>query len=112
MADRMRLHETMHTEVVADCYGGETCDQASTKFRSYCDGDKDSYEHTDDIVIRLAELPAGAVISVSYPCCPECGSPREDEMESLGNGRMKIAGHKAECQCGFDWNNWILGQYS
>lgn len=97
---RPKMHEVMRTEVIADCYGGDTCDQM------------DSDTHREDITIRLADLPAGAVVSVSYPCCPECGSPREDEMESLGGGRMKIIGHKVGCHCGFDWNNWIAEQYS
>lgn len=112
MGNRPRMHEIMRSEVVADCYCGETCDQVITMFRSYCDGDKDSDEHKDDIVLKLSELPAGAVISVSYPCCPECGTPREEDYERITGGRLKIIGHKPQCHCGFDWNNWILGRYS
>lgn len=105
-------HLIMRAEVVADCYSGDTCDQVVNKFKVYCDGDRDSDTITEDLVIALASLPAGAFVTVTYPVCPECGTPREDEYEHTDGG-LRQTGHKAKCGCcGFDWQEWVLGQYS
>ncbi len=109
---KVRLHEIMKTEVIADCYGGKSCDQVVNKFRSYCDGDMADDVHKRNIVLKLSDFPAGAVITVSYPCCPECESPREEEFQRLQGGRLKIVGHKKKCWCGFDWDKWVQDQYS
>lgn len=106
-------HNTMLTEVTADCYSGPDCDQVTKRFHTYCDGDMDSEYHTDDIVIQLKDLPVGARIKVEYPCCPNCSHPREDEFEMLPGAVLKIVGHSKKCTvCNFDWENWDLEQYS
>ena len=105
-------HEMMRAEVKADCYGGDTCDQVTKQFEIYCEGDMDSETTDEDIVISLSDLPPGARVLVAYPCCPECGVPREDDFETMEGGAMKIVGHKSKCECGFDWDEWVLHQYS
>lgn len=102
----------MESEVVADVYGGENCDEVTTYFKTYCDGDKESDTHNDDIILELRTLPPGAKIKVEYPCCPSCGMPRMDKMEMLPGGHMNVIGHEEKCECGFDWENWVLEQYS
>jgi hypothetical protein len=49
----------MRSEVVADCYGGDSCEQVTKTFETYCEGDMDSDTHTEDIVIKLSDLPPG-----------------------------------------------------
>ena len=102
----------MRAEVKADCYTGENHDQISNYFNVYCEGDKQDSNDTDDIIIKCAELPPGATIEVQYPCCPDCGIPREDKFEFLEGGRAKIIGHAEHCECGFDWQNWVAEQYA
>ena len=102
----------MRSEVVADCYGGDSCDQVTKTFETYCEGDMDSDTHTEDIVIKLSDLPPGAIIKAEYPCCPECGDPRSDECETNEHGTMSIVGHGTVCECGFDWQEWVLSRYS
>lgn len=109
---KVGLYEIMRTEVIADCYAGIDCDQVVPMFKSHCDGDMGSDTHKTDIVIKLKDLPPGAVITVSYPECPECDCPREDKFESLSGARLKIVGHKEKCTCGFDWEKWVLDRYS
>lgn len=108
----IEYQQLMRTEVKADVYGGDNCNEISTHFETYCEGDMDSGTHTEDIVLRLSELPAGAKVSVEYPCCPECGMAREDKFEHLPGGRMKVIGHADKCDCDFDWVEWIRNQYS
>lgn len=107
-----RLHRIMRAEVKADCYAGETCDQVRNHFEIYCDGDMQAYTSREDLKIRLADLPAGAVVEVSYPCCPSCGAPRMDKFKSARGGAMRIVGHAEKCDCGFDWQEWVLNEYS
>jgi len=104
--------EIMRAEVKPDVYGGNSCDQVIKQFEIYSEGDMDSETTDEDIVISLSALPPGARVSVTYPCCPECGEVREDDFETVEGGAMKIVGHKSKCQCGFDWDNWVLEQYS
>jgi len=106
------MRETMRTVVETDIYYGDSCNEHKNHFTTYCDGDMSSDTHTDDIVVKLGDLPAGATISVQYPTCPNCDLAREDTFEHLKGGRMKIIGHAEKCDCGFDWLNWIEEQYS
>lgn len=108
----LNTHQVMRAEVKADVYGGDECDQVTKQFEIYCDGDMDSDTNTEDIVIKLADLPPGTKISVEYPCCPECSLPREDIFKQIGGGALKIVGHKSKCQCGFDWDEWVQNEYS
>ncbi len=104
--DEMRT--VMRAEVKADCYSGPGCDQVRNQFEMYCDGDMDSDTGTTDIVIKCAELPPGAVVTIDYPVCPTCGIAREDKLD----GQNKIVGHAPKCDCGFDWDKWVLDTYS
>ena len=106
------MHQVMRSEVKADVYGGEQCDQVTKHFETYCDGDMGSDTHTEDIVIKLSDLPPGAKISVEYPCCPKCSLPRSDEFERLDGGSLRIIGHKSTCDCGFDWDEWVQSEFS
>lgn len=101
-------HTVMRTEVECDIYE----DDRRQMFHTYCDGDMDSDKHTEDIVLTVNELPPGAVIRVEYPCCPDCGDPRQPIYESLEGGRLKVVGHESTCECGFNWIEWEDGQYS
>lgn len=94
-------------EVKADCYGGPEFDEVTTYFEGYSEGDKESSSDTGDIIFKVSELPPGACIIVEYPQCPECGLERFEKIE--GN---KIVGFANHCECGFDWDNWVLDNYS
>lgn len=109
---KIDLQEIMRAEVKADCYGGEACDKISNHFEVYCEGDMSSDTTTEDIVIKLSTLPAGAVVSVKYPRCPECGMAREDVLDSVGGGVRMVVGHADKCDCGFDWNEWVKNTFS
>lgn len=98
----------MQTEVKADVYGEEV----RKMFNTFCDGDMQDDDHTDDIIIKLTDLPPGAKITVEYPCCPDCGLQREDLYKHLEGGRLEIVGHANNCECGFDWNEWVELMYS
>lgn len=102
----------MQGEVKADVYSGENCDEITTYFNTYCEGDQDSDEHKDDIVIKHNELPPGATILVQYPCCPECDLPRQEIFKHLDGGRMEIVGFENICECGFNWIEWGYDEYS
>jgi acyl carrier protein len=107
----LQHHQIMGAEVKANVYAGDTCDQVENYFHVYCEGDKEASDDRDDIVIKVDELPPGTLISVKYPCCPECGQARCNEMEP-SEGRWKITGHAAKCSCGFDWQEWVQCRYA
>lgn len=96
------LQEVMRSEVKVDIY----TDERPKTFESYCDGDMGSSTHSEDIVIKLVELPPGAKVSVEFPCCPDCGQVRFDVFESRSDGIVGVVGHENVCDCGFNWLDW------
>lgn len=107
--ENMQLHVVMTAKVEVDCYAGPECDQHRKYFNIFCDGDmQDDNSSEKKLTIKLAELPPGAIVTVSYPCCPDCGTPREDKFSPS----MRIVGHAKKCHCGFDWVKWTDEQFS
>lgn len=90
----MRYHEIMRAEVKVDVYDGSTCDQHRKYWNAYGDGDKQDDNFGEDIKLTLEGFPPGTKISITVPCCPECGV--QSDM----------------CDCGFDWKKWAEEQYS
>lgn len=108
----MKYQTVMAAEVKVDCYSGDNFDQQHKYFDMYCDGDMEGGPAiSDQIIIDLASLPAGARLSVEYPCCPECGEARGDSMQ-FKDGVWEIIGHHDKCGCGFDWVKWAQDEYS
>lgn len=107
---------TMTAEVVADCYSGDDCDQVKNYFDIYCEGDKEGSTDRDDIILQVDQFPPGTRIGVEYPVCPECGTPRQDLLEIYeteeGKVGWKLVGHESTCECGFNWDSWVLENYS
>lgn len=102
------LQEVMQSRVKVDIYA-----KARRKtFESYYEGDMGSDTHSEDIVIKLAELPPSAKVSVKYPCCPDCGEVRADTFEIPSDGFMRVVGHENVCSCGFNWLDWEDEQFS
>ena len=95
-------HIIMQTDVICDVYSGE---EHTSMFGTYCEGDMESDTHTDDITVRLSDLPPGGQVIVSIPCCPECSDPRR-EIYNSELGTLTIIGWESTCECGFSWSNW------
>lgn len=97
-------------EVKADIYQPEG-NPPKKYFHAYAQGDKDASKDEQDIIFRVNQLPPGARITLSYPSCPECGFPRMDKIE-FKDGGYYITGHESKCECGFDWEEWVMSVYS
>lgn len=101
--------ETTTAEMKPDCYGGKTCDQIVPRWWTYADGDKeDGYEY-EPLRLDARTFPPGTKISISEPVCPGCGETRSPKFPRPKKGQPLYAG---PCDCGFDWDAWVLGQYS
>lgn len=86
----------------ADCYGGNNFDTIIPKWYVYSDGDKEGGTIPNDITFDAKHFPIGTRIKVEVPICPSCNESDAD-----------IASHSQnKCECGFDWNEWILDNYS
>jgi hypothetical protein len=113
MATRHRLltRETMHAEMTPDVYAGPTCDQQQPRWHGYCEGDKESESFTDPIALDCKHYPPGTIVTVALPCCPQCGTPRQEDgpMRPDDGAPTKW---QAKCDCGFDWDKWVLEVYS
>lgn len=102
------LRETMWAEMKPDCYGGETCDQIEPRWYTYAAGDKQGgYEH-DPLILDARGFPPGTKIVISEPVCPKCGDQREHIFPHPETGVAFVN----KCDCGFDWDAWVLEQYS
>ncbi len=77
---------------------GPTCDQHRSFWNTYSEGDKDSEDHSDPIILDITSCPPGTIITVKIPHCPECGieCPLESDI----------------CDCGFNWKEWVEYKYS
>jgi hypothetical protein len=100
--------ETMWAEMKPDCYGGKTCDKIEPQWWTYADGDKEGgYEHAP-LQLAARTFPPGTKIVVSEPLCPQCSEPREPKFPTPKKGPL----YAGPCRCGFDWDAWVLGEYS
>jgi hypothetical protein len=99
----------MAAEMKPDCYGGKTCDKIVPRWWSYANGDmQDDYDYAPlNLDARL--FPPGTKISISEPVCPDCGETRSPEYPPPDKDQPLYAG---QCDCGFDWDQWVLDQYS
>lgn len=71
----------------------------------------DAETHTEDIVFNVSQFPPGSIITVKCPACPECHKTRETLVD-WKNGSGTITGHESTCDCGFDWDEWVMNTYS
>jgi hypothetical protein len=93
----MDYHQTMWAEMSPDVYDGESCDQVRPRWHVFAEGDMDS-DYIDAIMLDAKHFPPGTKVLVLEPQCPQC---------------MKIQELcRADEACDFDWDAWILGQYS
>ena len=85
--------QIMTAELKVDIYCGKNCDEHKNYWNIYAEGDKDSVDESDDLILPL-NLPVGSKVIVTAPICPNCDCLQE------------------ECACGFNWQEWIEQEYS
>jgi len=85
--------EIMWGEIKVDIYTGPKCDQHKPYWNVYYEDDKEDDNSKDDLVLSIETLPPGTKVVVSVPICPKCDQEQET------------------CNCGFDWKEWIEGEY-
>lgn len=94
----MRYKKIMWAEMKPNIYAGDTCDQIEHRWEAYADGDMDSEVLTQPITLCPKAFPAGTKISISVPECPKCGQ----EVELCKSNEF----------CDFNWEEWVLNEYS
>lgn len=99
---------TMWAEMKPDCYGGKTCDQIRPRWYTYADGDKDASYENEPLNLAARSFPPGTKVTVQEPSCPECGDQRSPKWPTPKRGPI----YEGPCTCGFDWDGWVLDQYS
>lgn len=107
--DKPKLRETMWMEMKPNCYGGDTCDQVEPQWHCYADGDKDSDDQRTPLIFDPSEFAPGTKITVSEPHCPSCDEYRGRQFPPPENGPPIF---EKKCECGFDWEAWVLNEYS
>lgn len=107
MAD-LEMRETMWAEMKPDCYDGEECDQIKPVWSAYADGDKEGEDAVGDLELLANNFPPGTKVVISEPCCPKCDEPRWPNLPKQDG----IPLYSGPCGCGFDWDEWVLNQYS
>lgn len=91
-----------------DVYAGETCDQVKARWVVGAEGDMDGPEPLGPLLeLRAETFPPGTVVVVREPVCPDCGEPRH--MASLPTEPVAF---QVKCDCGFDWEDWTIGEFS
>lgn len=107
----MNYRTIMNAELKLDVYAGENCDESKPQWESYCEGDMDGDTGTSDIVLGVSFFPPGTKVTVAIPECPKCTFPRMTHASHKDDGTVVIS-HEAKCECGFDWLEWELSEYS
>ncbi|SEG20891.1 hypothetical protein [Marinobacterium lutimaris] len=93
----MSHSQTMQAEMRPDLYAGENADQMRPQWRTYCEGDMDG-DFLDILTLDAKRFPPGTKVLVLEPCCPECG--------------QVVECCRTDDECDFDWDEWVLDQYS
>jgi len=100
--------ETMWAEMKPDCYGGEGCDEIVPGWATYAEGDKQGGDGEAALELAARTFPPGTKVTISEPTCPQCGDLREPIFPIPAEGPL----YAGPCDCGFDWDAWVLEQYS
>jgi hypothetical protein len=87
-AKAIKFAEIMRAERRVDVYGGDSCEEHIPRWWMYAEGDKDSDESREPLTLRPENFPAGTLVTVEIPVCPDCGTDAQ------------------MCDCGFDWKKW------
>ena len=85
--------EIMRAELKVDIYCGKECNEHENYWNVYCEGDKDDVDEINDLILPI-NMPIGSKVIITAPICPECDCFQED------------------CDCSFNWKEWIENQYS
>lgn len=104
----IKRDETMWAEMKPDVYGGENCDEILPRWHCYAAGDKDSDYQAEPLTLDARTFPPGTKITISEPLCPSCGEFREPKYPTPKIGPV----YGGVCRCGFDWDAWVLDNYS
>lgn len=105
--DDLERREVAWAEHRPDLYGGDECDELVPGWHCYADGDKDSEDGVETLELAAATFPPGSKVVISEPVCPSCGDYRPRGIESAGEPAFK-----AQCDCGFDWDAWVSGEFA
>lgn len=105
---RVERHATMWFDMEPDCYGGKSCDQIIPQWHCYAEGDKDSDHQRKPLRLEARRFPPGTKIIIEEPVCPTCSQMRSPKYPTPKRGPL----FSPKCDCGFDWDNWTLEQFS
>lgn len=98
MTDKIKYTEIMWANRFLDCYTGPNFDEASAYWNCYADGDMESANIYEDLVLSLSDLPRGVRVTISVPTCPKC----EEPIEMCETNKS----------CDFDWKEWEEGNFA
>lgn len=101
--------EIMWAEMRPDCYGGDECDQIVPGWRCYASGDKgDAEDGILALELAARTFPPGTKVVISEPTCPQCHELRSAQFPLPVEGPI----YRGSCTCGFDWDAWVLNEFS
>lgn len=88
----MKYQDDSMATMAPDVYAGPSCDGIEPQPR-------------DTIALTPRLFPAGTRVVVQIPVCPNCGVPADFSHDHE-------SGETGNCQCGFDWREWALNEFS
>lgn len=95
--EEKNFYTIMQAERKIHFYGGDNCDEEQEYWSTYCDGDMDGEDVYEPLQLCPKTFPAGTIVFIKLPCCPNCEQSRE--CCEIDDG------------CEFDWVEWD-SQYS
>lgn len=104
----LKLQPTMWAAMKPDVYGGNNCDGVIPRWNCCADGDKGGDDFERVLKLDARSFPPGTKIVISEPRCPKCDEQREPKLQSIQRGPL----YSGPCRCGFDWDAWVLDNYS
>jgi hypothetical protein len=105
----MKFHRIMTAELKVDCYDGPNSDRLRPYWQTFAEGNKDADTQEDPLKLDRRHFPPGTIVTVEVPCCPQCGIPNDVEFPITVRKKPKL---REKCECGFDWQAWIVNEYS
>ena len=94
----LQFHQIMWAELSPDVYAGPDCDEVKPQWYCFAEGDRGGEHMIEPLELSPEHFHPGTKVLVLEPQCAQCGQIatmcRDDE------------------DCDFDWDDWVLCEYS
>ena len=104
---KIQYEEVDEIAMQPDVYSGDSCDEVKPRWMANVE--KEGWcDEGETLTLAAKHFAPGTRIVVMVPVCPTCGL----NANYCHNLPEHSRAEEGICECGFNWNEWALDQYS